>query len=57
MKRITVCADIAAPLPQVFDWFYHSEHFTASSMVFVSRWHTAAQHDTGVVRDIVMAAG
>lgn len=57
MKRITVCADLAAPLPQVFDWFYHSEHFTASPMVFVSRWHTAAQHDTGAVRDIVMAAG
>ena len=56
MKRVVVCADIDAPIGQVFDWFYRSENFVQSPMVFVSRWHTAAQHEAGAVRDIVMAA-
>ena len=51
-RRNTKCKQ-----PLVFDWFYRSENFTASPMVFASRWHTAARHETGAVRDIVMAAG
>ena len=40
----------------VFEWFYHSENFTASPIVFLSRWDRGCWQ-AGSVRDIVMIAG
>lgn len=57
VEVVTIQQDIAAPLEQVFDWFYKSEHFTASPIVFQSRWRKGGQWTKGSQRDIIMIAG
>lgn len=54
---VTIKEDILAPLPQVFDWFYRSEHFTASALVFWSLWRKGKRWTRGAQRDIIMIAG
>lgn len=54
---VTIKEEILAPLPQVFDWFYRSEHFTASPLVFWSRWRKGKRWTRGAQRDIIMIAG
>lgn len=57
-KRVVVTKLIQADLPRVFDWFYRSENFTASPIVFRSAWRKdSTKWATGSVRDIVMIAG
>ena len=56
-KYVRISQDIAAPLSQVFDWFYHSENFTASPIVFQSRWKSKERWEAGSIRDIIMIAG
>ena len=57
VEIVTIQQDIAAPLEQVFDWFYKSEHFTASPIVFQSSWRKGTQWQKGAKRDIIMIAG
>ena len=40
----------------VFDWYYHSENFTASPIVFKSKWREPKYWEKGAIRDIVMIA-
>lgn len=48
---------IRASKEQVFQWFYHSENFISSPIVFKSKWRTEKKCDVGAKRDIVMIAG
>lgn len=54
---VTIQQDIAAPLEQTFDWFYKSENFTKSPIVFVSSWRAGSQWKKSSKRDIIMIAG
>ncbi|WP_373760289.1 hypothetical protein [Streptococcus ferus] len=38
VERLRIRQEIAAPLDQVLTWFYQSENFTASPLVFRSAW-------------------
>ncbi|WP_164683181.1 SRPBCC family protein [Streptococcus hyointestinalis] len=55
-KRVIVEETIKAPLAETFDWFYKSEHFIKSPIVFRSSWR-GEKHRAGTRRDIVMIAG
>lgn len=57
VEIVTIEQEIAAPLTKVFDWFYKSEHFTASPIVFKSSWCKGKQWIKGAQRDIIMVAG
>lgn len=57
VEIVTIQQDIQSPLAQVFDWFYKSEHFTASPIVFQSRWRKGGQWTKDARRDIIMIAG
>lgn len=57
-ERVVVKKEISSDLHTVFEWFYHSENFTKSPIVFKSKWREdSTKWDTGSVRDIVMIAG
>lgn len=56
-KRVEISLEIAAPRDDVFAWFYHSENFTASPIVFTSAWRPGKRYDAGSQRDIIMVAG
>lgn len=56
-ETVTVVQTINAPLAEVFAWFYRSENFKASPIVFRSSWRTSQRWQTGSKRDIVMLAG
>ncbi|MFS1663803.1 SRPBCC family protein [Streptococcus sp. zg-JUN1979] len=55
-KRVIVEEWIDAPIEQVFDWFYKSENFKQSPIVFSSKWRQG-KHSIGARRDIIMIAG
>lgn len=57
VETVTIQQEIKAPLEQVFDWFYKSEHFTQSPIVFRSKWRKGPQWQKGAKRDIIMVAG
>lgn len=57
VEIVTIQQDIQAPLEQVFDWFYKSEHFTQSPIVFKSSWRKGPQWQAVAKRDIIMIAG
>ncbi len=57
VRTVTVTQDINAPLERVFDWFYHSENFVQSPIVFRSDWATPTRWTPHSERDIVMIAG
>lgn len=57
-KRVVVKKEIQADLPSVFQWFYHSENFKKSPILFKSSWRKkSTKWEKGSVRDIVMIAG
>lgn len=56
IRRVQISKIINAPLSDCFKWFYHSENFTASPIVFKSKW-TKDKHAPGSERDIIMVAG
>lgn len=57
VHRVVIRRDIAASVEEVFTWFYQSEHFIASPIVFVSTWKTPSRWTKGAQRDIIMIAG
>lgn len=57
IERVQISREIQAPIEQVFDWFYKSEHFTASPIVFRSAWRGRSRWTKGSQRDIIMIAG
>ncbi|HFI0256665.1 TPA: SRPBCC family protein [Streptococcus suis] len=57
VEQVTISQDIAAPLDTVFTWFYHSENFIASPIVFRSAWRGSDRWTKGSQRDIIMIAG
>lgn len=57
MRVVRVRETIAAPLDQVYAWFYESENFKQSPIVFKSSWRGNKKREVGAVRDIVMLAG
>lgn len=57
-ERVIVKKEINADLHAVFEWFYHSENFTRSPILFKSSWRkNSTKWVKGSVRDIVMIAG
>ena len=57
-NRVQVSGEIGRSLDSVFQWFYHSENFTKSPIVFRSRWRKGGTRwVVGSVRDINMVAG
>ncbi|MDO5750927.1 MAG: SRPBCC family protein [Rothia sp. (in: high G+C Gram-positive bacteria)] len=56
IQKVVLTRFINAPVQRVYDWFYHSENFTASPIVFISRWNTG-RWESGSIRDVVMIAG
>ncbi|MGI6217546.1 MAG: SRPBCC family protein [Coriobacteriales bacterium] len=57
-KRVQATGEIRGDLEEVFQWFYHSENFTKSPIVFRSRWRPeSTRWVAGSVRDINMIAG
>ncbi|HFU4463935.1 TPA: SRPBCC family protein [Streptococcus suis] len=57
VERVRISQEIAVPLNQVFTWFYQSENFTASPIVFRSAWLGKSRWTKGSQRDIIMIAG
>jgi uncharacterized membrane protein len=57
VSRVQASGEIHGSLEQVFQWFYHSENFTASPIVFRSSWKTGRTCAAGAIRDINMIAG
>ncbi|MFI3116519.1 SRPBCC family protein [Streptococcus suis] len=57
VECVCISQEIAAPLDQVFTWFYQSENFTASPIVFRSAWLGKSRWTKGSQRDIIMIAG
>ncbi len=57
VKIVTIEETILAPLNYTFNWFYKSENFTASPMVFSSSWRQGSKWQVGAKRDIIMIAG
>ncbi|MGI6212563.1 MAG: SRPBCC family protein [Anaerovoracaceae bacterium] len=58
VNRVQVTGEIRGDLDKVFQWFYHSENFTKSPIVFRSKWRPdSSRWDVGSVRDINMIAG
>ena len=55
-KVVKISNVIDAPISDCYNWFYHSENFIASPIVFKSQWGKA-KHGLGSERDIVMIAG
>lgn len=56
--RVIVKKKIHADLHKVFEWFYHSENFSKSPILFKSKWRNdSTKWVKGSVRDIVMIAG
>jgi hypothetical protein len=57
-NRVQVTGEIRGTLEDVFQWFYHSENFTKSPIVFRSKWRPeSTRWCAGSVRDINMIAG
>lgn len=57
-ERVIVKKEINGDLHSVFEWFYHSENFTKSPILFKSKWRKdSTKWVKGSVRDIVMIAG
>ena len=56
IKRVQISQIINKPISKVFEWFYYSENFTASPIVFKSNW-SKGMWDKNSERDIVMIAG
>lgn len=57
-NRVQATGEIRGDLETVFQWFYHSENFTKSPIVFRSRWRPGSTWWVpGSVRDINMIAG
>lgn len=54
---VTIQETIKAPIGETFDWFYKSENFIASPIVFRSSWRQGSQWQVGAKRDIIMVAG
>lgn len=54
---VQIQTEIQAPLEQVFEWFYHSENFIQSPIVFRSQWMSPVKWTSGSQRDIIMIAG
>lgn len=55
---VQVTDEIRGTQGQVFRWFYHSENFTKSPIVFRSKWRPdSTRWCAGSVRDINMIAG
>ena len=57
VERVRISQEIAAPLDPVFTWFYQSENFTASPIVFRSAWRGKSRWTKGSQRDNIMIAG
>ncbi|EHJ52504.1 hypothetical protein [Streptococcus macacae] len=57
VEIVSVQQEIAASLEQTFDWFYRSENFIASLLVFKSSWRPGDQWQKGAKRDIIMITG
>lgn len=57
IQRVVISQEIAAPIEQVFDWFYKSENYITSPIVFQSKWHAGSKWTSGSRRDIVMVVG
>ena len=58
VERVKVSGHIRGSIDEVFQWFYHSENFTASPIVFRSSWRKdSTKWEKGSVRDINMIAG
>lgn len=57
VEVVTVEEIISAPIADTFDWFYKSENFTASPIVFRSSWRKGHKWQAGAKRDIIMIAG
>ncbi|MEE8885826.1 MAG: SRPBCC family protein [Eubacteriales bacterium] len=58
VNRVQVTDEIRGELEKVFQWFYHSENFTKSPIVFRSKWRPeSTRWCAGSVRDINMIAG
>lgn len=57
-NRVQVNGEIRGTLDHVFQWFYHSENFTKSPIVFRAKWRSGSTRwCAGSVRDINMIAG
>lgn len=54
---VQIQTEIHAPLEETFNWFYHSENFIQSPIVFRSRWTSPVRWTSGSQRDIIMIAG
>jgi hypothetical protein len=58
LNRVVVKRVVQSDLASVFDWFYRSENFKKSPIVFKSAWRKeSTRWAEGSVRDIVMIAG
>ena len=57
MVRVEINIEINVSKEKVFNWFYDSENFIASPIVFKSSCVGDKKCDIGSVRDIVMIAG
>ena len=57
VNRVVISQEIAAPVTTVFDWFYRSENYTKSPIVFQSAWRGQSRWTKGSQRDIIMIAG
>lgn len=58
VNRVQVTEEIRGDLEETFRWFYHSENFTRSPIVFGSKWRPeSTKWCVGSIRDIYMVAG
>ncbi|MGX7112663.1 SRPBCC family protein [Gemella cuniculi] len=58
IERVEITQEIKAPTPQVFSWFFKSENFIKSPIVFKADWRKkSSKWIKGSQRDIIMIAG
>ncbi len=58
VNRVVIKKKIHRDLHAVYDWFYHSENYTKSPILFRSSWRkNSTKWEKNSVRDIVMIAG
>lgn len=55
-KKVQISQIINRPISKVFEWFYHSENFITSPIVFKSNW-VEGKWDKNSEREIIMLAG
>lgn len=56
-ERVVITKVIKKSKEETFDWFYKSENFVKSPIVFKSKWREKTRWKKGSKRDIIMIAG